>query len=131
MPLFFSRSFSVLDLKLRSLIHMNLIFLQGDRYGSNSILLDVDILKLNIFDSPVLKLTNYFFCLLKLVIVIPLLNFSFQLLDCFGFASLYNFHFFIGVLILLVHFFISFRSLSIFNRADLISLLVDMISEFS
>lgn len=68
---------------------MDLFFVQGDRHGSNSIRLHVNILSSHNFDSPILKFINYFFSLLNLVIVIPLLNFQFQLLYYLGFASFF------------------------------------------
>ena len=43
LPTFSSMRFSVVDFMLRSLIHLNLSFVHGDRYGSIFILLHVDI----------------------------------------------------------------------------------------
>ena len=43
LPTFSSIRFSVAGFMLRSLIHLDLNFMHGDRYGSTSILLHVDI----------------------------------------------------------------------------------------
>jgi hypothetical protein len=43
LPMFSSSSFSVPSFKLKSLFHLDLIFVQGDRYGFNFILMSVNI----------------------------------------------------------------------------------------
>ena len=63
LPTFSSIRFNVVRLMLRSLIHLDLSFVHGDRYGSTFILLQVDV-----------QLCQHH--LLKMLFFLPLYNFS-------------------------------------------------------
>ena len=60
-PTFSSIRFSVFGLILRSLIHLDLSFVHGDRYGSIFILLQIDI---QFCQHNLLKMLSFFHCIL-------------------------------------------------------------------
>ena len=61
LPTFPSIWFSVVGFILRSLIHLDLSFVHGDRYGSIFILLEVDI---QLCQHHLLKMFSFFHCVL-------------------------------------------------------------------
>ena len=56
-PMFYSMRLTVSGLMLRSLIHLDLNLVQGDKYGSIFILLHVDI---QLFQYHLLKIFSFF-----------------------------------------------------------------------
>ena len=60
LPTFSSIRFNVVRLILRSLIHLDLSFVHGDRYGSIFILLQVDI---QLCQHHLLKMLSFFHCI--------------------------------------------------------------------
>ena len=67
LPTFSSIRFNVVRLMLRSLIHLDLSFVHGDRYGSIFILLQVDI---QLCQHHLLKKLSFFHC----IVLAPLLK---------------------------------------------------------
>ena len=61
LPIFFSVKFSMIEYILRSLIHLNLRFMHGDRYGYIFILLHVDT---QFFQQHLLKMLYFFHCII-------------------------------------------------------------------
>ena len=60
LPTFSSIRFKVVRLMLRSLIHLDLSFVHGDRYGSTFILLQIDI---QLCQHHLLKMLSFFRCI--------------------------------------------------------------------
>ena len=60
LPTFSSIRFKMVRLMLRSLIHLDLIFVHGDKYGSTFILLQVDI---QLCQHHLLKMLSFFHCI--------------------------------------------------------------------
>ena len=60
LPTFSSIRFKVVRLMLRSLIHLDLSFVHGDRYGSTYILLQVDI---QLCQHHLLNMLSFFHCI--------------------------------------------------------------------
>ena len=85
LPTFSSIRFNVVRLMLRSLIHLDLSFVHGDRYGSIFILLHVDI---QLCQHHLLNMLSFFY----LVFFVSLSNISCSKVCVFIFGSLIQFH---------------------------------------